>query len=98
VLLSGLLSRLERIAELYHTVNLRLERSEAEIHRLQDDMRVMQRDITDLRAHMASLDERLNTARAELRAEFAQLVAEMQIAYVRSQAAQPALPPESTHD
>ncbi len=96
---SNLLNKLDHVASLYYTVNLRLDRNEEEIRRLRDDLDVTTRDVADLRARMAALEERLNTARAEMRAEFTQVVAEMQIAFVKAQAAQagkPALPPESS--
>jgi len=96
VLPSNLLSRLDHIASLYYTVNLRLDRNEEEIRRLRDDLDVTTRDVAELRARMAALEERLNTARAEMRTEFTQVVAEMQIAVVKAQAAKPALPPEAT--
>jgi predicted nucleic acid-binding Zn-ribbon protein len=73
----------------------RLDRAESEIRRLQDDMRTTQRDVADLRACMAALEERFNTARAEMRTEFTQVVAEMQLAVIKAQATKPALPSES---
>jgi predicted nucleic acid-binding Zn-ribbon protein len=96
VLPSNLINKLDHVASLYYTVNLRLDHAEEEIRRLRDDVHVVQRDIANLVARMAALEERLNTARAEMRTEFTQVVAEMQIAVVKAQAAKPALPPEAT--
>jgi uncharacterized membrane protein len=57
VLPSNLINKLDHVASLDYTVNLRLDHAEEEIRRLRDDVHVVQRDIANWVARMAALEE-----------------------------------------
>jgi chromosome segregation ATPase len=79
-------SGINKILEQYYTINSRMERNEQDVRDLRNAVQELTREIADMKARIAALEEARHTIRAELRAVAAEVVADLRVQYAEAQA------------